>query len=332
MKSAPSQKVRRERSAHPLPSQRCSCTSGRAPFCTATPWQQLSRALIAANPLAGLQPLRNPARPSAGTASSKPKAPFMKWKSKSGPLPISIRIPPERPTSQNLRPPWTPPAALPLRVSSFRPRVSQRPASKKLPRISRSPCATSPTPVKSGPACVFKPPSTQIPRAKSFPSSSPGIRSHRNSGGSSSASPFVGAICLLTELSFRLNVFSRKNCGARQPSCRFSFLAIPLAALKVNPFVPDARETAHSAQSWCNVNPLESTLIEPLVSVENKLLTETLSSLKSTLTKTWGWGPPSIQPSIVRPMPKYHTRKNVACYNQPNHDRRHPPSVRRQIR
>src|SRR6266850_584019 len=264
MKSAPSQEVQRERSAHPLPSQRCSCTSGRAPFCTATPWQQLSRALIAANHPVGSQPLRNPARPSAGTASSKPKAPFMKWKSKSGPLQSSIRIPPGHPTNLNLPPPWTPPAALPSRAGSCKPRVSRRPASRKHLTVSRSPCAISPTPVMYGPACAFKQPSTQILQAKSSPSSSPGIRSRGNSGGNSSASPLVGAICPLTDLSFHLNIFSRKNCGARQPSCRFSFLAIPLAPLKVNPFDPDARETAHSAaRSWHNVSSLESTLIEP---------------------------------------------------------------------
>jgi len=54
--------------------------------------------------------------------------------------------------------------------------------------------------------------------------------------------------------------------------------------------LPHARKATHSAQFWCKVSLLESTLVGSLVSAENKRLAETLSILESTLTKKQGVG------------------------------------------
>src|SRR5260370_28351728 len=45
------------------------------------------------------------------------------------------------------------------------------------------------------------------------------------------------------------------------------------------------RKCAYSAQSWCNVSPLDATLLDPLVCVANKGLAQYLSPVDATLTK-----------------------------------------------
>src|SRR5260370_10589728 len=50
------------------------------------------------------------------------------------------------------------------------------------------------------------------------------------------------------------------------------------------------RKWAYSAQFWCNVSPLDATLLAPLVCVANKGLAQHLSSLHATLTKSIGVG------------------------------------------
>jgi hypothetical protein len=47
---------------------------------------------------------------------------------------------------------------------------------------------------------------------------------------------------------------------------------------------------AYSAQSWCNVSPLDATLLSPLLCVANKGLARYLSTVDATLTKNRGWG------------------------------------------
>jgi len=47
----------------------------------------------------------------------------------------------------------------------------------------------------------------------------------------------------------------------------------------------------YSAQFWCTVNPLDATLLSPLLCVANKELAQYLSPLNATLTKNMGgWG------------------------------------------
>jgi len=48
---------------------------------------------------------------------------------------------------------------------------------------------------------------------------------------------------------------------------------------------------AYFAQSWCNLSPLDATLLSPLLCVANKELVQCLSLLDATLTKNiGGWG------------------------------------------
>ncbi len=66
------------------------------------------------------------------------------------------------------------------------------------------------------------------------------------------------------------------------------------------------RKCVYSAQFWCNLNPLDATLLSLLLCVANKELAQHLSPVDATLTKNrgWGqsqeWGYPSILPSLPR--------------------------------
>src|SRR5260370_37244903 len=50
------------------------------------------------------------------------------------------------------------------------------------------------------------------------------------------------------------------------------------------------RKWAYSAQFWCNVTPLDATLLSPLLCVANKELAQYLSPVDATLTKSTGVG------------------------------------------
>ncbi len=63
------------------------------------------------------------------------------------------------------------------------------------------------------------------------------------------------------------------------------------------------RKWAYSAQFWCNVSPLDATLLAPLVCVANKGLAQHLSSLHATLTKNIGGGGSSLLLYILTYLP-----------------------------
>jgi hypothetical protein len=67
------------------------------------------------------------------------------------------------------------------------------------------------------------------------------------------------------------------------------------------------QEWADSAQFWCNVSPLDATLLSLLVCVANKELTQYLSLLDATLTKNIGGGGSlqSLPPYLVTSLPRY---------------------------
>ncbi len=59
------------------------------------------------------------------------------------------------------------------------------------------------------------------------------------------------------------------------------------------------RKWARSAQFWCNVSPLDATLLDLLVCVANKGLAQYLSAVDATLTKNRGVGDPSLLPCLT---------------------------------
>src|SRR5713101_5065945 len=139
----------------------------------ATPWPPWNRAPTAANHLAKPPRLPNPARLSAGTASSKPKALCTTSKSKSVPRHLLIPTPPSLPISPNPHPPSTPLATPRLHGASFGSRVSPKPPSRKPPMAFTSSCAPFPTPAASVPVYASVPSSTPILPAKFSPKLSP---------------------------------------------------------------------------------------------------------------------------------------------------------------
>jgi hypothetical protein len=62
------------------------------------------------------------------------------------------------------------------------------------------------------------------------------------------------------------------------------------------------RKWPNFAQFWCNLSPLDATLLNPLLSVANKGLAQYLSSLDATLTKnTGGWRNQTSLSSFIPP-------------------------------
>src|SRR5260370_18576671 len=59
------------------------------------------------------------------------------------------------------------------------------------------------------------------------------------------------------------------------------------------------RKWAHFARFWCNVSPLDATLLSPLVCVADKGLARYLSPVDATLTKNRGVGDPSLLPCLT---------------------------------
>src|SRR5260370_42552401 len=66
--------------------------------------------------------------------------------------------------------------------------------------------------------------------------------------------------------------------------------AVPLTAPTADPHF------ARFTQFWCNLSPLDATLLSPLLSVANKELAQYLSPLNATLTKNMGGGAPRFMP------------------------------------
>ncbi len=59
------------------------------------------------------------------------------------------------------------------------------------------------------------------------------------------------------------------------------------------------RKSAYSAQFWCNLSPLDATLLDPFLCVANKELTQYLSPVDATLTKNRGVGVSSFANSVM---------------------------------
>jgi len=76
---------------------------------------------------------------------------------------------------------------------------------------------------------------------------------------------------------------------------------------------------AYSAQFWCNLSPLDATLLSPLLCVANKELAQYLSPLDATFTKNiGGGGQASLSSFIFNPYfltslpPYFHSRFSEA--------------------
>src|SRR5713101_1616515 len=70
------------------------------------------------------------------------------------------------------------------------------------------------------------------------------------------------------------------------------------------------RKWAHSAQFWCNLSPLDATLLDPLVCVADKGLARYLSPVDATLTKKTGGGG-SILTSLPYLLFDHHSSRTV---------------------
>jgi hypothetical protein len=78
------------------------------------------------------------------------------------------------------------------------------------------------------------------------------------------------------------------------------------------------RKWAHSAQFWCNLSPLDATLLDPLVCVADKGLARYLSPVDATLTKNRGVGVhpyflalPPLRSSLVTHHPHSARRRPI---------------------
>src|SRR5260370_9005866 len=59
------------------------------------------------------------------------------------------------------------------------------------------------------------------------------------------------------------------------------------------------RKCPNSAQFWCNLSPLDATLLSPLLTVANKELAQYISTLNATLAKNMGGGAPRFMPFLT---------------------------------
>ena len=81
---------------------------------------------------------------------------------------------------------------------------------------------------------------------------------------------------------------------------------------------------AYSAQFWCNLSPLDATLLSPLLCVANKELAQHLSLLDATFTKNIGGGGrrhSRALSSIPTPLPRYRLTSTHA-FRRPTFGRR----------
>src|SRR5712664_2176125 len=94
-------------------------------------------------------------------------------------------------------------------------------------------------------------------------------------------------------------VGEQSSPGSARLSCRRKIPLSPFSnnfAHRLGAHSADARahsrkrKRAYFAQFWCNLTPLDATLLSPLLCVANKELAQYLSSLDATLTKNMGVG------------------------------------------
>jgi hypothetical protein len=87
-----------------------------------------------------------------------------------------------------------------------------------------------------------------------------------------------------------LSFLGKPAAGSRRPLSRF-FYFYPFQLLARdghNRSDPAAKDHPRFAQFWCNITPLDATLLDFLVCVANKGLTEALTLLVATLTQNTG--------------------------------------------
>jgi hypothetical protein len=81
------------------------------------------------------------------------------------------------------------------------------------------------------------------------------------------------------------------TCHSTLPSSFFSAFGHRLSKNQADATAITRKwESPDSSQFWCTVSSLDATLVNPLLSVANKELTQFLSLLDATLTKNTGWG------------------------------------------
>jgi hypothetical protein len=138
-------------------------------------------------------------------------------------------------------------------------------------------------------SCMSWTPATSIGPRAVHPSRMSGLREHRESTGLSQSyresSDLVGKD--YSPGSFRL--FS---CRSTPLSSFFSTFADRFACKtwRCESAHSRQRKWAYSAQFWCNLSPLDATLLDPLVCVADKGLAQYLSLVDATLTKNIGVG------------------------------------------
>ena len=78
------------------------------------------------------------------------------------------------------------------------------------------------------------------------------------------------------------------------------------------------QKCAYSAQFWCNLSPLDATLLSLLLCVANKELAQYLSPVDATLTKNRGVGVPSLLPCLTSSSIVTRHAPSPLCPEEPN--------------
>ena len=136
----------------------------------------------------------------------------------------------------------------------------------------------------------------------------------------------------LDQATFWHNNFSRKNCGVRElglPILRFATLHN--RSKWPSPRIP-AVGISPSLLNLEKRKPFRINTYVPPASVDSNGFIQTLSCLKSTLTKNRGGWSYLLRFFWFRPMSEDQTGKQIANRCQPNHHCRHLPLVAHQIR
>ncbi len=122
---------------------------------------------------------------------------------------------------------------------------------------------------------------------------------------------FTLSIDRLFEVLSRRFRLGRKGPSLPQPVPLFNLSADRPFAVRSGRFRPGRkkqRKCPNSAQFWCNISPLDATLLSPLLCVANKELAQYLSPLNATLTKNiGGWGAPRFMPFLASLPPYFGT-------------------------
>ncbi len=109
------------------------------------------------------------------------------------------------------------------------------------------------------------------------------------------------------------------TCGSTPLSPFFNTFAHRLRAERVDARAHSRkRKWAYSAQFWCNVSPLDATLLDPLVCVANKEVAQYLSPVDATLTKNRGVGVPSLLPCLTSSSIVTRHAPSPLCPEEPN--------------